>query len=473
VLEIGAGTGLFARYFLDAFRGLCQQEGRDFYGRLLYFASDRSRRTVDQWAERELFADHAGRVVTGTCDATRPDEFRGAEGEPVALPPLRAVFANYVLDVLPSAVVRTGPAGPEVMCVRTHLTTHLALLPQYTRLTIDEVRRLAASDDPADRARLLPIVSLLELETAFRPAGDRPPPYLTEALAFGAGLERVVLNYGAIDCLEACLRRLGPDGFVLLNDYGPVERDQIAGHAAVQRFGGSTALGLNFPFLEHHFSGGGRALLKPDEQEAPQIHARLLCRADLPRTREAFARLCGSAAYAYLKGPHEEARKHAAAGRHDDALECFRTALSRCPRDWYLVGQAAQFVALQLRDLNSGLELIQAAVALNPWYSAWLWNVLGDCLFYLQRYDDAHEAYLQARRIDPDDVLTNFNLSYSHYQRGEFDEALAAVARGLARDAQGVYRARLLDKQQQVLATVSARWMGEQERLAKRALAFT
>jgi SAM-dependent methyltransferase len=49
VLELGAGTGLFARYFLNAFRAICLQENRDFYQRLIYYVTDRSMRTVQQW----------------------------------------------------------------------------------------------------------------------------------------------------------------------------------------------------------------------------------------------------------------------------------------------------------------------------------------------------------------------------------------------------------------------------------------
>jgi len=49
------------------------------------------------------------------------------------------------------------------------------------------------------------------------------------------------------------------------------------------------------------------------------------------------------------------------------------------------------------------------------------------------------------------------------------DAALAAIARGLACDRAGVFRARLLEKQQQILALVSAKHTGEQEWLARRA----
>ena len=139
ILELGAGIGLFARYVLDAFQRICQQENADFYERLRYFVSDRSRRSVEQWVERDLFALHRDHVVLGTCDARAPRLFRELDGRPYALGDLRPVVCNYVLDVLPCAVVRRGASGTEELCVRTHLIDDPALLSQSTRLDVDAI----------------------------------------------------------------------------------------------------------------------------------------------------------------------------------------------------------------------------------------------------------------------------------------------------------------------------------------------
>jgi tetratricopeptide (TPR) repeat protein len=472
LLELGAGSGLFARYFLDTFRSRCEQEGYDYYQRLTYLVSDRSPQTVKQWQERDLFADHVGHVLTGSCDAQNPATFCDLAGTALLLSGLQAVFANYVLDVLPAAIVRAGANGPEQLCVRTHLTQHQALLPQYTALGLAEVRALAASEDPAERARLIPLLTLLEFETAFLPAADDPPAYLEEALTFGKDLKRVTLNHGALNSLENCLRLLAPAGFILLSDYGPVDREGLADHAVTQRFGSSTALGINFPFLEYHFTNTGRVMLKAEGDAAQPIHTRLLCRANLPQTCAAFAKRYCSTARDYFETPAAEARRHAGAGRLNDALENYRTALMRNPSNWCLIGECAEFVTLQLRDYQAGLELCRAALELNVSCSTWLWNVLGDCLFCLERFEQAHEAYLQAQRISAEDVRTNFNLSYTLFQRGCPDEALEVIARGLARDFPGTYRERLLSKQRQILTALSGRWLGEQERLFKRASVF-
>jgi tetratricopeptide (TPR) repeat protein len=163
-----------------------------------------------------------------------------------------------------------------------------------------------------------------------------------------------------------------------------------------------------------------------------------------------------------------------AAGRTNEAVAAYRLLIERNPGDWQMLGEAAEYVGLQLRDYASGIEIARAALERNPWCSPWLWNVLGDCLFCREKIEDAHEAFLQAQRIDPDDARTNLNLAYTLAARGAHAEALDAIARGLAQDGRGrgAYRLRLLEKQGQVLAAMSERAAAEQERLAKRAERF-
>jgi len=472
VLELGAGSGLFARYFLNAFRIICKQENQDFYDRLQYFVSDRSRRTCEQWQEYGLFQDHRLHIFAGVCTGNQPTHFQNLQGEPTELGSLRAVFANYVLDVMPSTIVKAGPSGPEQLCIRTHLAHNNELISQYSDLTLAQVQEIVKSDSPAERVKLLPILSLFEFDTQFIAVGDDKPPYLEECLEYDKREDRSLLNFGAIQCLEKCLTALDENGFVLVNDYGPTEREQVASHAVTQRFGSSLALGLNFPFLEHHFSKCGKVWVNPGDKERG-IHARMICRSDLQRTRDVFLKRFGEESLKFFEGPVQEAVRQAAAGRNDQALESYRLALERNPHNWHLIGQAAEFVSLQLRNFEAGLELIRTALEHNPCYSTWLWNVLGDCLFCIERFADAHEAYLQAYAINSDDVRTNFNLSYTLCNLGRYDESLRAIANGLAMDTQGIYRERLLNKQGQILNLVSAREINERDRLTKRAASFS
>ncbi len=474
ILELGAGTGLYARYFLDAFSALCREARSDFYDRLTFVVTDRFERTITGWEQTGLFTDHEGHVALRICDAAAPGELTMPGGG--AAPPLDApqvLFCNYVLDILPSRIVRRTTAGLEELYVRTHLAGGAVALKLAGLASLDEARALAASGRSDDLARLLPLLPQLELETDFRPW--TPAAGADEALAAAiSGDDRVIVSGKALECLDKILDLLHESGFILVNDYGPVRFEDVANHLGVQRFGGSVALGLNFPLLEQVLVERGLSVLAPEGDAERRVHTRLIARRVGERTGEVLKSRFRLENDRYRDAPLEEARRHVAAGRMNEALAAYRVVVERNPRDWQMLGEAAEYAGLQLRDYAAGLEIVRAALERNPWCSAWLWNVLGDCLFCREKIDEAHEAFLQAQRIDPDDPRTNLNLAYTFAARGSPDEALTAIARGLAQDgrAGGAYRARLLEKQAQVLAILSERATAERERLVKRAERF-
>ncbi len=472
LLELGAGTGLHARYFLDAFQALCRREARDYYDRLVYVVSDRFERTVSRWQEDGMFADHEGHVLPRVCDARTPHDLRlpTSEATPAPGAPL-VVFCNYLLDVLPSMIARRAPAGFERLCVRTHLAGGAAALSAIGLRSLKDARALAASGRPEDLARLLPLLSHLTLETDYRTWAPEPGPEQTLAAAIPES-ERSIINAEALACLEKLLEVMDPSGFVLVNDYGPVRAEDVGGHVGVQRFGGSVAQGLNFPLLDRVLSARGLTVLAPEGDQHRRVRTRLVARQAGERAREAFQRRFALDTDKQLDAPQEEARLHIAAGRRNEAVAAYRELVAQNPRDWQMLGEAAEYVGLQLRDHVAGLNIVRVALERNPWSSPWLWNILGDCLFYAEKLDDAHEAFTQALRIDPDDPRSNLNLSYTLTARSAYPEALAAIARGLAHDGRGVYRSRLLEKQAQILSAISERTAAEQDRLIRRAERF-
>lgn len=465
VMELGAGTGLFARLFLDSFKALCTQEGVDYYDRLQYVVSDRSQRSIDQWRERAIFDKHAQHVQMRVWDAIT--SFDVLENRQL---PLKAVFCNYLLDVLPSTVIRQGASGIEELMIRTHLVSEASVISQHTNLTYEEINHLVQSEDIDQRRKLLPLVTLLELETAFHPIRSTISSIASDAFACQQGVEKTVLNYGALQCLETCLEALDESGFLLINDYGPIATEDVEKQVASQRFGPTLALGINFPLLESYLNAGNWEVIIPDNDADAPIHSRLIVcdhsKVDVQLFKDNF----GSKGYIRCEAPVNEARKHAKAGRKDDALEAFNCGLANNRNDWYILGEIAEYVGFQLSDHSAALELVQEAVKLNPWYSSWLWNILGDCLFCLNRFTDSHEAYLQAHRIDPQDPRTNLNLAFCYSQFLQYDEALCAIAKGLANDKMGVYQGQLLEKQRQLLNQLSVRALGEQDRLMRRAI---
>jgi tetratricopeptide (TPR) repeat protein len=147
----------------------------------------------------------------------------------------------------------------------------------------------------------------------------------------------------------------------------------------------------------------------------------------------------------------------------------YEQALRARPRDWTLMGEIAEFLLRHVGDYEAGRKMAETALSMNPWYSVWLWNLLGDSLYALNRFSEAHEIYLKANELGPGDVRTALNLGYTYRELGSPAQALQALARGLVEDGSGQFRNRLLEKQAQILAELTQSFERRQEWLARRA----
>ena len=471
ILELGAGTGLFALYFLDAFQMICAVEHKDFYDRLTYHVSDGSPRTIEQWQQVGQFDRHTGHVIVGRCDARHPVALQAAGGEVVDLKGLRAVFTNYILDVLPAAVVRSDNGQAQQLCVRTILDDETDLARLEGQLDADAVQRLAASTDPSERVKLLPLLDVLRFDTAFVPIeGDIP--YLHEALEFGKDMRRILLNFGALNCLRTCLDGLQDDGLVLINDYGPTREEEVAKFGTATRFGSSIATGVNFPFVEHNLAGRAR-IQSPPGDDNRSLHSRMLTKTELPQTSQSFVEnfSADNPHYENESGILSRARKAAVTGKQSDALELFRQCLQQNPGNWWIMGEVAEYLT-RSGDPQSGVNLASMAIERNPWYSSWLWNTLGDGFWAMNQFPDAQRAYEQAAAVNPADVVANFNLSFVYGRGGRHRDALNALSKALSHDFNGEYRERITEQQQQIMRLLSTRWTVQQLRRYQRAAAF-
>ena len=120
VLELGIGVGLFARFFLDAFRDLCLCRGKDFYDRLTYICGDRSEKMLQDACRHGVLGQHGGHCVFRVVDALQPDTLAGdIIFRRLGARPFRAVFLNYILDCLPAAHLKVTESEIRQLCVRT------------------------------------------------------------------------------------------------------------------------------------------------------------------------------------------------------------------------------------------------------------------------------------------------------------------------------------------------------------------
>ena len=493
VLELGIGLGLFARYFLDAFRDLCARRGADYYDRLTYVAADYSERILLDAVRRGAFQHHPGRYALRVIDALHPEAairrdplLRAADG-----PPLHAVFLNYLLDCLPATVLQadTDPSGAQPataarahpplrrLCVRTCLARGVNLR-EHTEHSADDLARLVRSADPAHRDELLDLFGLFTSEYDYRPVPADELPYPAVARdAVRGKTGPVVHSHGAIASLEQLLGLLRPRGVILVNDYGSVEATDTGDHFEHQRYGGSSFIGVNFDLLKRYFTARPQpsdgAPTSPvtwaePEKDSPRIYSRLLGHDLHPDVVAAFRRCFDGTAAAKLEGPAEAAKALAGQGRYEAAATAYRVALEHAPWDWLVILEAANFLTFGLKDARAGVELARAGLDLNPCCSPELWNAYGDALFALGQVDRARAAYERALAVNADDVQARYNLAWVFLHRKEHAEALRVIAEGLARDWRGAYRDRLLQKQAEVVADLARRAQQEMQTLMNR-----
>jgi len=392
VLELGIGVGLFARFFLDNFRELCEQHGKDYYDRLCYIAGDLSERMLHDMLRHGVLADHAGHYRIRRINALEPDKhlpndamFRGRDGKP-----LRAVFLNYLLDCLPAAILEIDADQVRQLCVRTCLARNVKL-DDHTDMSIEQLRERAKSSDTKARDELMEVYGLFASEYDYRPVAPSSIPFGEFAVAFGKPLaKRIMHNYGAIQCLERLLGMLHPNGFVLMNEYGmtSVGREDDYEH---QRFSFATAVGLNFPLLKAYFQKHETKLnwVEPFSGEGRGIETRLLGHQPAHDTIVKFHERFQPAVFQKLDEPVQKARACVKAGRFEMAANFYNEALRMQPRNWYLMGEVSSFLTYQMRDLKAAIDVAKVALSFNPACSADLWNILGDALYEFGRTEEA------------------------------------------------------------------------------------
>jgi tetratricopeptide (TPR) repeat protein len=457
VLELGIGVGLFARYFLDAFRDLCQQHKKSYYDRLCYIAADRSERMLLDVCRHGVLAHHPGRYRLRLVDALNPGEDLLQDVMFHACPskPFRAVFLNYLLDCLPAAVLEIDTENDTIkqLCVRTCVARNVRL-EDYTDLTAESLSQRAKDNDPKSQRELLEVYGLFASEYDYRSVDIKTLPYGEFALEFGRTKTKKLLhNYGAIQSLERLLDLIHDEGFILANDYGQTQvtsKDEFE-H---QRFSLATFVGVNFSLLKAYFGKGddSRCQYLEPHSESGSIHSRLLGRKLSYQTGLRFQERFSRDAAEQLQEPIGKARECLRVGRFELASSYYQQALARQPGNWVLLSEVAQFLIFSLRDVKAGIDLAKVALALNPTCSPELWNVLGDGLFEYGRFAEARSAYLKALEVNSSDVRARYNLAWVYQREKNFPAALAMIAEGLSRDKMGQYRDRLLQKQSEVVA---------------------
>jgi hypothetical protein len=368
LLELGLGTGLFARYLLDALASRCRNGKENTYDRMCYVATDQSDQMLTDIARKGILSGHPGRFRLAQLDATRVDNdlAQAIAKAKRQTQPFQAIFVNYLLDVLPATVLRVQNGHVSEIYVRTCLARGVDLR-EHSHLCLEDICLRAASRGIDAQRDLIDLYPLFAIEYEFRPVDVERIPYGRFAVKYANdhGQRFLVHNYGAFRCLEGCLKVLADGGFILINDYPINQAKTSADECMYQKFAGSTAIGLNFPLLRAYFEAVyGVEWVEPAEDD-PNICARMLCREIGAATRAEFYSGFGKRATEHRQEPQVRARTLLQTGRTEAALRAYEEALARQPSNWQLACEVAKLLIFTVRDYAAGVKIARAGLVLN------------------------------------------------------------------------------------------------------------
>jgi hypothetical protein len=460
-LEVGPGSGLFARRLLEELRRLCREHGREHYDRLTLVLADSSRGMLDDVASHAVLAEHEGRYELVHSDPDRPAQAAGGD-------PFHAVFLNYLLDALPASVVRRGHKGLEQLCVRTRLADD-ADLADYTALPFERVVELADAPAEAARERLADLHPALVLDVRYEPVRPEtmPESQALQGILPDGSETSAVHGHGSIAALRGLVERLAVGGFILVNDFA--HRPAGTGWEASNlypTYGGAVAMGQNFPQIDREVARWpGAQVHRPPDSEA-RLVSRLIGRQLDVATVACYQQRADPFHRRAARAACQRAREAVAEGSPDVTRAALTDALSLAPRDWTLLEAAASFFAYVDRDHESARAMAERGLALNP-LGVELWTVMGDVELRARRVGLALRCYERAITLDPRGVRARYSAAYALSARRDDAGALRMIADALALD-DGSYSERLLAKQARILARVAQRKERDRKRQADR-----
>ncbi len=428
-LEIGAGSGIFAKIFLD----LLKAQAPQIYKTCTYVVTDGNARMLESQAEYGVLAEHAAHIETRTFDASAPwpaDFAHGFDG----------IFGSYILDSLPIEVLSVGESGVQKMVARCTLPARNQALEDALKIP-----------GFAHLAPFLPIAKSLNIQTRYIKAG--PLPYAAAVPPPEGEDTPMVHSYGALACIESIGKALRPGGFAMLSDYGTLTPREPGEQIGFQNFGASAALAVNFHQIDGWFAGKDIAYIKPDAEEG-QLITRVLYNGPEEQIFDLVDLLFGEARQRALRLPVEAAREMLRANAFEQARQLYGKAMALQPDNWALSEEVAELLLLGAKDFSDAITLAEMGLGLNP-YSPNLHRIIAEAKFELGDLGGAKNALDQCFALAGDTPYSRLLQAKIAFKSGETREALMAIARGLAADKEADHREALTGLQDEILVDIS------------------
>ncbi len=428
-LEIGGGSGLFAKLFLDSLK----EQAPEIYETCTYVMTDGSSNMLKSQEEYGVLAAHASHIETRVFDAGSawPDDFIGT---------FDGVFGSYILDSLPVEILKVGESGVQQMQAR-------CAMPEPNPA-------LKAALETAGNGHLAPFVDsakLMQIQTRHIPSG--PLPY-EAALPPATDQDTPMVHcYGAIACIENIAKSLRGGGFAMLSDYGTLTPREPSEQIEFQNFGSSAALAVNFHQLDGWFADGDVAYLKPDAEEGHLI-TRVLYNGVKDDLSALVDLQFGIARQRALRLPVEAARQMLRANAFETARQLYAKAMALQPRNWSLIEEVAELLLLSAKDYPDAIELAEFGLSLNP-VGPNLHRIIAEARLHLDDISGAQQAMAACLRLSGASPHAFLLAADIEHKAGNTEAALTAIAKGLAMDTEADRREDLINLQSEILVKIS------------------
>lgn len=441
LLEVGAGSGVFAANLLRALAEGCGPEGRLLVGRVQLVVTDVCAKTIQEACASQPLVGwvQSGHVRPGVLDIRYPAKLTTPDGAPLDVR-VDLVIANGVASISRTAYLRYHKRRWQELQVALD-----AELPEGLQ---GEAALEAWLAEPTTPNRLRDVQMRVEWKAA-RLEGLSDSYFHADVVRWlfdGNDKACFPYCYGFFDFIEGARRYLKMGALFILNDQGPTDPAAVERtEPALPKVYGNSG---SHPVHVRAFDGfakaiGGACLRSPAEVRSNHTVVLSLD----PRFREGTEAAFKASFVDVSWG--EDVNDFASAARLSASQRAWRRAAHlyrRCvaiaPFDpeWQFRYGEALLEAGMTREARSVFETASAMKGIEPWDVPFQ---LGRLAVVEQRWAEAVALYTRSLALDESPV-THTNLAYASTRVGDLEGAKAHYAKALALDPGNIRAAQQL-----------------------------
>ena len=259
VLEIGAGSGAFAKNFIDAFENICNSLNLNFSERLEYFLTDYAGTTLEEIQSKKKLKNYKQikffqlDILESPSNSSLKDHVGS----------FHCICSTYLLDQLPNRVIAKKSKEQyyekyiKINVPEEFLNSSKELKEKVLKKNkwIKKVKKEFRFKE-IDFNEEVPVEQRAALEACFREARDS---------------STVIYSYGALRAMLHSLKFLHIHGLIIYSDFNAASRPGVDTYEPCY-YGNSVAQPVNFSFLYNCFNKHQKVILFEDPIKTTSYH---------------------------------------------------------------------------------------------------------------------------------------------------------------------------------------------------------